>query len=62
MGDDGSALFLQDCTRPTDPVITINRSLILESRLSTYQTGLGPSLWQVLTEHRAAELGFKSPC
>jgi hypothetical protein len=62
LGDDGSALWLQDCTRPNDPVIAIDRSLVLERRASTYQAGLGPSLWQVLTEHRAAGLGFRSPC
>lgn len=62
LGDSGSEIFLQDCSHPNDPAIKINRDLVLVSRFSTHQAALRASLWEVITRHRTAGLGFESPC
>lgn len=63
LGDNGSAIFLQDCSHPSNPAIKIDRSLVLVSRYSTHQTGIGPSLWDILVGHHGgAGLGFRSAC
>jgi hypothetical protein len=62
LGDSGTELILQDCSRPADPATKVDRNLVLVSRLSTHQSGPGPNLWDVLHGHHVAGLGFKSPC
>lgn len=63
LGDNGTAVFLQDCSHPRDPATKVDRSVILVSRYSVHQSGLGPSLFDVLVRHRRdAGLGFRSAC